>query len=132
VLDVQSPFLRKALEALAGAESEFVNARYNNCANRCYYSCFLAAVWSLMQAGIRPPGARGAWAHDFVIAQTEGMLIHRRKLLPPALRGTLNEIQGFRLKADYKDDDVSEAEARRVLRRCRKFVQTVQVGGHTT
>jgi uncharacterized protein (UPF0332 family) len=35
-----SIMLKKALESLAGAESEFANARYNNCANRCYYACF--------------------------------------------------------------------------------------------
>lgn len=31
-------YLAKALEALAGAESELVNHRYNNVANRAYYS----------------------------------------------------------------------------------------------
>ena len=35
-----NPYLEKAVESLAGAESEYVNGRYNNCANRCYYACF--------------------------------------------------------------------------------------------
>ena len=39
-------FLVKAEESLAGAESEYVNGRYNNCANRCYYACFQAAIAS--------------------------------------------------------------------------------------
>ena len=30
-------YLDKAIESLAGAESEYANKRYNNCANRCYY-----------------------------------------------------------------------------------------------
>jgi uncharacterized protein (UPF0332 family) len=29
-------YFAKATESLAGAESEFINGRYNNCANRCY------------------------------------------------------------------------------------------------
>ena len=47
-------YREKADESLAGAVSEFANGRYNNCANRCYYSCFLAAVHALVTAGIRP------------------------------------------------------------------------------
>jgi len=37
-------YLAKALESLEGAESELANRRYNNCANRCYYASFQAAV----------------------------------------------------------------------------------------
>ena len=37
-------YLRKAEESLEGANSEFVNGRYNNAVNRCYYACFQAAV----------------------------------------------------------------------------------------
>ncbi len=36
-VDVESlAYLEKAIESLAGAESECANRRYNNCANRCY------------------------------------------------------------------------------------------------
>lgn len=45
-------FLEKALESLIGAESEFINGRYNNCANRCYYACFQAAIAALIDAGL--------------------------------------------------------------------------------
>jgi len=41
---ISQVFLAKAEESLAGAESEFVNGRYNNCANRCYYASFQAAI----------------------------------------------------------------------------------------
>jgi uncharacterized protein (UPF0332 family) len=47
-------YLEKAIESLAGAESEFANRRYNNCANRCYYAMFQAAIAALMAAGIHP------------------------------------------------------------------------------
>ena len=39
----------KAQESLAGAESEFANGRYNNCANRCYYACFQTAIAALLR-----------------------------------------------------------------------------------
>lgn len=79
-IEIQA-FLTKAEENLASATSEFVNGRYNACANRCYYACFQAAIAALMQAGIRPPrGAQGAWGHAFVQAQFAGELVNRRKL----------------------------------------------------
>ena len=40
VEEIAAIFLAKAEESLAGAESEYANGRYNNCANRCYYACF--------------------------------------------------------------------------------------------
>lgn len=57
-------YLTKAVESLAGAESEFANGRYNNCANRCYYACFQAAVAALFAAGLTPQGTRTVWSHD--------------------------------------------------------------------
>jgi hypothetical protein len=45
-------FLLKAEESLSGAESEFANDRNNNCANRCYYACFQAAIAALLTEGI--------------------------------------------------------------------------------
>jgi hypothetical protein len=56
VIESSSVFLVKAREALAGAESEYANGRFNNCANRAYYACFLAALHALAQVGIQPPG----------------------------------------------------------------------------
>ena len=38
-MDVDSlAYLDKAIKSLAGAESEYANRRYNNCANRCYHA----------------------------------------------------------------------------------------------
>jgi len=85
-----------------------------------------------MQAGIRPRRADGEGRHDFVIAQVDAELINRRKRLPPTLRGTLQRIQNLRLKADYENDDVSETEVRRALRRCQDFVHAVQARGGRT
>jgi uncharacterized protein (UPF0332 family) len=52
VIDLASLFMAKALECLAGAESELANKRYNNCANRAYYACFQAAIDALTREGI--------------------------------------------------------------------------------
>lgn len=122
-------FLKKADDSLVGAASEFANGRYNNCANRCYYACFQAAVAALTRAGIRLPGQGGRWSHAFVPAQFDGQLINRRKLYPSDLRGLLARSYALRQKADYGDDVVSRTEAERTLRRAETFVRTVQRRG---
>jgi uncharacterized protein (UPF0332 family) len=116
-------FLEKARESLAGAESEFANGRYNNCANRVYYACFQAAIAALMEAGIRPRGEE--WSHSFVPAQFDGQLIYRRKVFATELRSILERNYVLRQKADYEDDVVTQTEASRALRRCHTFVQAV-------
>jgi uncharacterized protein (UPF0332 family) len=121
------PFLRKSVESLAGAELEFGGGWYNNCANRCYYACFQAAIAALQREGIRPRGAQ--WGHDFVQAQFEGQLVYRRKRYPTQLRGTLEHTAALRTKADYTEDLVTQTEVARTLRRTRTFVTTIQTGG---
>ena len=44
-------YLAKSREAMAVAESEYANGRYNNCANRCYDSTLQAAVAALEANG---------------------------------------------------------------------------------
>ena len=129
VTDVSSLLLDKASESLAGAESELAHGRYNNCANRCYYACFQAAVAALIQAGIRPSGQSSEWSHAFVPSQFEGQLINRRKLYPTDLRGVLARNYDLRRRADYASNLVGQAEASRALRRTRAFVQAVQPEG---
>jgi len=121
--DTAGAFLSKALESLAGAESEFAAGRYNNCANRCYYASFQAAVAALAAAGIR--ASDGRWPHDFVQSQFNGQLVYRRKTYPPALANILNENMGLRHFADYDGPGVSDPQVRRALRRARNFVAAV-------
>lgn len=106
--DARQVFLVKAEESFAGAETEFASGRYNNCANRCYYGCFQAAIWALSDAGIQPSGAQAGWGHAFVQAQFVGQLINRRKLYAPALRETLARLLVLRHTADYAMDQVSQ------------------------
>lgn len=119
----------KASESLAGASSEFISNRYNNCANRCYYACFQAAVAALQRAGIAPRGAANHWSHAFVPSQFDGQLINRRKLYPVALCGTLALTYSRRQVADYSAGAVSRTQAERMLRRTQAFVQAVAAGG---
>jgi uncharacterized protein (UPF0332 family) len=126
MIETEDFYWRKAEESLAGAESEFTNGRYNNCANRCYYSCFQAAVVALKRASIRPGGASGQLGHDFVPAQFDGLLIGRCKLYPTDLRGVLGRNYGLRAAADYEDDSVTRVEATRALQRARVFVGAIR------
>ena len=57
-------FLAKGRQSLDGAVSEFEAARYDNCANRAYYACFLAAVAALIDAGIVSPARESRWSHE--------------------------------------------------------------------
>lgn len=118
-------FLVKAQESLAGAESEFVNDRYNNSANRAYYAAFQAAIHALVGAGVQPPGASEQWGHDFVQARFAGDLINRRKRYPAELRTTLEQNYRLRAMADYKRGQVSEVQAARAARRAEVFVAAV-------
>ena len=61
--DLSDAFLVRARESLLGAESEFVNGRYNNVANRAYYACFQAAIAALVLADIRPLSGKADWSH---------------------------------------------------------------------
>jgi len=117
-------FLEKALESLNGAESEFVNGRYNNCANRCYYACFQAAISALIEAGLG--ASHQQWKHGFVQAQFDGILINRRKKYPSELRGTLSLNSQLRESADYKLIRVTRDEAARGLNRTRRFVAAIK------
>src|SRR3954453_7092750 len=94
-------YLAKATESLLTAESEFVNGRYNSCANRCYYACFQAAIAALLAEGIR---ARGQWSHEFVQGQFVGALINQRLLYETPLRRVLSDNQQVREKADYRPE----------------------------
>ena len=123
------PYLEKAEESLAGAESELANGRYNNCANRAYYACFQAAISALLGAGVRPRGGRHQWGHDFVQARFAGDLVGRRHRYPAELRSTLDHLSALRQTADYTSDAMTETEANRAVRRARTFVRAIRQGG---
>ena len=119
--------LQKALECLDGAQSEAANRRFNNVANRAYYSAFLAAIYALTQAGIQPQGSQ--WSHEAVPAAFAGQLINRRKLYSADRRTDLDQLHQLRIKADYRDDLVTEREARRALGRAQAFLSEIQTRG---
>lgn len=127
MIDQGPIFLAKARESLAGADSEFANERFHNCANRCYYACFQAAIYALEEHGLTSQGGRGrsTWSHEALQATFVGELINRRKVLPTELRDVLSRTYTLREAADYKRDVVSQTQASRVLRRTRIFVETI-------
>ena len=129
MIELDEEFLKKAEESLDGAESEFTNRRYNNCANRSYYDCFQAAIYALIQAGIQPRGRRDEWGHDFVQSQFVGQLINRRHVYPTALRNSLEQNYRLREVADYRRDQVSEVRAARAVRRAEDFIEAIRGGG---
>ena len=122
-------FRLKARENMAAAASEMANGRFNTATSRCYYAVFLAAIATLVQAGIRPAGEKNQWGHRFVHAQFAGQLIARRKLFPSSLRDVLPRLLALRQIADYDTDPIGPARAQRALRRADNFLTALQVGG---
>jgi uncharacterized protein (UPF0332 family) len=119
-------YLTKAIESLLTAESEFVNGRYNSCANRCYYACFQGAIAALLSEAIRPSGQ---WNHQFVQAQFVGVLINQQKRYDAQLRRALSDNQSLRDKADYRPEFVTDTQASRALKRTRLFITAVRQRG---
>ena len=120
-------YLAKALESLEGAESELANRRYNNCANRCYYACFQAAIAALLAEGIQARSTKGHWRHQTIHATFVEQLIKRRRIYPPSLRSVLAELMLLRQDADYETDRVSRKQATRAVRRSREFVEAIRL-----
>ena len=114
----------KALESLAGAESELDARRYNNAAKLAYFACFQAAVAALIRAGARRSGSDVEWRHDFVQAE-----IRRRRLVPAELGSVLLDTMRLRHLADYAPRSVSERNARQSVARARTFVATLEATG---
>lgn len=119
-------YLLKAQENLDCALSELESRRYNSRANRCYYACFQAAIAAHLRAEIRASGTRNDWPHSFVQSQFAGQLVNRRHLFPSELRSILPELQVIRHSADYDPELVTEAEARRVVRRAGRFLDAIR------
>lgn len=115
-------YLTKAQESLASAESELLNARYNSCANRCYYACFQAVIGALLIEGIQPTDQ---WGHRFVQSQFAGQLIYRRKRYASTFRNTLVDTFELRQMADYDPTFVTRAEARQVLAQTQTLVRAI-------
>ncbi|MGH2346404.1 MAG: HEPN domain-containing protein [Chloroflexota bacterium] len=123
-------FLDKAEECLRGADREFGDGRYNNCANRCYFACFQAAVYALLLAGDIPTNDRAMLGHDFVQARFVGHLINRRKVYPASLRDVLARNLVHRHIADYSVNGVTGTQAARAPARTRLFLDAIRaVGG---
>jgi uncharacterized protein (UPF0332 family) len=124
-------YFAKAMESLNGAEQEFAQRRFNNCANRAYYACFQAAIAALLSIGLGPSARNGQWRHDAVQSLFNEQLIRRRKWFTGSVGQTLERNATLRASADYRADPVSETQARRSLRRSREFREAVwsQRGG---
>jgi uncharacterized protein (UPF0332 family) len=115
------PYLSKAQECLAGAESELVNRRFHNATNRAYYAAYNAAIVALIRAGLFTP----RWPHDQVHALFAGQLIMRRKLYSGDMRRVLSDLMVERTRADYGLERVSRSVAQDAVRKANLFLNRV-------
>lgn len=114
----------KAEESLKAAEFCYQQGLYNSSVSRSYYSMYQAAQVALEAAGI----IRAEWTHGGLQATFANELIRRRKRYSPFLARDLNVAQDLRHTADYRDSNVSERQARRVLSKAHEFVDQVRKG----
>ena len=119
-------YLRKAVESLAGAQSELANGRFNNAANRAYYGAFQAAIAALLHDDIRTRTDR--WAHKFGQSEFAGTLIRQRQRYASDLRNVLSDLQRLRHDADYRAATIHRFDADLAIRRSRDFVDSVRLG----
>ena len=127
VNDSVEPYRSKALEALAGAQSELANGRFNNAANRAYYAAYDAAIVALIRAGVS--SRNNAWDHREVQARFATELIHRRKYYPAECASVLYDLNGDRLAADYGLSQVSRRYGEAAVSRARNFVNRIMPSG---
>jgi uncharacterized protein (UPF0332 family) len=116
--------IEKAQESLRAAEICYNEKLYNSTANRAYYAMFQAAVVVLEQAGFRPKGAQ--WSHENLRSTFATELTRKRKLYPNYFATFLSEALYIRNQADYSSVDLSEKQARKLLKWAREVVQTIK------
>ena len=119
-------YLRKAIESLAGAQSELANGRFNNAANRAYYAAFQAVIAALLDDGIRTRTDR--WAHKYVQSEFAGTLINQRRRYSSDLRNVLSDLQRLRHDADYRAATIHRVDADLAIRRSRDLVDAIRLG----
>jgi uncharacterized protein (UPF0332 family) len=117
------PYRTKALEALAGAQSELANQRFNNAASRAYYAAYDAAIVALIRAGFA--SRNNAWDHDEVQARFATELTRRRKLYPSELARVLYDLSKSRIGADYTLGSTSRGTASSAVQSALDFVSAL-------
>ncbi len=118
--------IEKAQESLRAAELCFGELLYNSTANRAYYAMFQAAVVALARAGVLPTGE--GWSHDGLRSTVARVLIQQRKLYKKELATFLAEGLWIRNRADYRDQMISEQQARRMVQRACAWLAAVERG----
>ena len=118
--------IEKAQESLRAAELCYTEKLYNSTANRAYYAMFQAAIVALERAGIRPKGEQ--WSHEQLRATFATELTHNRKIYPRHFVTYFADALFTRNQADYKAANLSERQARQLLRWAKEVVQMVAEG----
>lgn len=116
--------MRKAEETLAAARRNLQAKDADTACDRAYYAMFNAAHAALFALGIEGL-ARPIKTHNGLIAKF-GQEIVVPGHLPVAHGQDLNNVQKFRLVADYSADPVDMADATWSVERAETFVAAVK------
>jgi uncharacterized protein (UPF0332 family) len=117
-------YLSKSERNLVAAERDLAAGSYDPCVSRAYFAAFQAAIAALL--ALTDFQRRGRyWDHGEIAAEFVRRLIHRRKVFPQTMAGTLDELKSRRHQADYDHRQISQRVAERSVSKARQFVQLV-------
>lgn len=122
--------LKKSKEFLMAAENCATLGLYNSVINRCYYGMLRGARAALVNMGYvkpwRGPSLRPIETHEEVINSFNKILVYEKRLLPGEDAKTLKVAFQKRLVADYGDLEITEFEAKELLKGAQNFINNVE------
>lgn len=120
-------YLEKARESLRSAQSASTrDPKMSNCAaNRAYYAAYLAELAALQKLDPLKLPQEG-WQHPTVVKAFNHRLVKMKKIFTSSMIESVSYLESLRIKADYKPDHVSEAEAKDCYNKARTIVQTIE------
>jgi uncharacterized protein (UPF0332 family) len=119
-------YLAKARESLRVAESACSRGHCNCAANRAYYAAYLAELAAVQKLVPQRPTARGGFQHHSVVNSFNAHLVRRRQDFEPTVIEDVNYLESLRIKADYKPEHVTKAEATECFNKSRRIVARIR------
>lgn len=97
-----------------------------NCAaNRSYYAAYLAELAALQKLDPLKLPDEG-WQHPTVVNAFNARLVRKSKTFRAALIEDVSYLESQRIKADYKAEHVSEADAIECYQRATRVVEAIR------
>jgi len=121
--DLHEGFLSKAKKALKTARLNFYHDDMDGAVNRAYYAMFNAARAAILASNA--PVKRNFYRTHAGMIATFSEHIIKNDGMSNKIGSLLGKAQAIRLMADYKDESVSENEAKEILENAETFINAI-------